>query len=391
MIRADTFVRPSLQKESSSPYKKILSDWLPAVSISGILIFLTLYYSSGMQGLRVGKMLALICASGFLWGWIVGRYVTPSAGYLMIVATISSVGAGFGEIHARSLVFAWSAGAIVLIASKMPLKTVHVFLWALLATGIVEAIHGYLQMAGLDPIFERTSEATSWIPVGTLGQQTLYGPFMVCACATALFLAPMALVLLLPVTVATCSSMTFVSLGMVLVIYLYYQGGIRWIAYASVAAALTLSILAILGCINPLFDDHGRYELWGTLLSLWKNKPFFGYGIGSFQLLGPLAEPQHLVKEHGYFLQAHNDYLQVLFETGILGAFGVLWALASVIRATIKNIKSPTACLLASIFGSLAANALASFPFHIAPLAFLGLVSWALLVTLRHKEKDAEV
>jgi O-antigen ligase len=61
-------------------------------------------------------------------------------------------------------------------------------------------------------------------------------------------------------------------------------------------------------------------------LAAWRERPLLGFGAGSFYSVFPAyAEAAHT----GFYDHAHNDYIQILFETGVLG-FLLLGALVMV-------------------------------------------------------------
>lgn len=51
-----------------------------------------------------------------------------------------------------------------------------------------------------------------------------------------------------------------------------------------------------------------------------KRQPFFGYGIGHFKVISSLLHfGDKLIKKDEYNKEAHNEYIQILFELGIIG------------------------------------------------------------------------
>lgn len=71
--------------------------------------------------------------------------------------------------------------------------------------------------------------------------------------------------------------------------------------------------------------DNGRIAQWKNIIqdlkepALGKNShayPWTGYGLGSFKYLYPLAHPSSSTKNYD---KAHNEYLQILWELGIVG------------------------------------------------------------------------
>ena len=64
-------------------------------------------------------------------------------------------------------------------------------------------------------------------------------------------------------------------------------------------------------------------------LRMWREKPFLGWGLGTF----PVVYPQFRSFYTSFFVnQAHNDYLQLLVETGIVGFAIALWFLILTFR-----------------------------------------------------------
>ncbi|MHA1788595.1 MAG: O-antigen ligase family protein, partial [Candidatus Helarchaeota archaeon] len=68
-----------------------------------------------------------------------------------------------------------------------------------------------------------------------------------------------------------------------------------------------------------------RLLIWRTTLEMIKEKPLIGHGLGAFQINYPLFQAQ-LLKENPHLLKyitnpmdAHNEYLQLVAEIGIIG------------------------------------------------------------------------
>ncbi|MDK2885919.1 MAG: hypothetical protein PWP54_477 [Thermosipho sp. (in: thermotogales)] len=68
-----------------------------------------------------------------------------------------------------------------------------------------------------------------------------------------------------------------------------------------------------------------RFLSWFTSLELWEDHKLFGSGIGTYQLLSITKMGEYLDKHpelyYGWnnFKRAHNDYFQILGETGLVG------------------------------------------------------------------------
>ncbi|MGA8761520.1 MAG: O-antigen ligase family protein [Candidatus Sulfotelmatobacter sp.] len=88
-------------------------------------------------------------------------------------------------------------------------------------------------------------------------------------------------------------------------------------------------------------------------LRMFVKRPVLGWGLGTF----PLVYPEFRSFYTNFFVNAaHNDYLQLLVETGLLGVAIMIWFLIVVYRGAIKKLSNWTgdisgAVALASLLG----------------------------------------
>lgn len=82
-------------------------------------------------------------------------------------------------------------------------------------------------------------------------------------------------------------------------------------------------------------DFSGRGDIWRALLPMWLEHPMLGWGwtIG-YPIDHPVFEGFLLRADGLPTTQAHNAYFEALFETGIVGAFFVFLAVATVLLGT---------------------------------------------------------
>jgi putative inorganic carbon (hco3(-)) transporter len=78
--------------------------------------------------------------------------------------------------------------------------------------------------------------------------------------------------------------------------------------------------------------DMSRIALWTGAFSMFRSSPVIGTGIGLF--MDRLPEYSDHVGQY-----AHNSYLQILAETGILGLGAFLWFLFELISEACKKLK----------------------------------------------------
>jgi O-antigen ligase len=72
---------------------------------------------------------------------------------------------------------------------------------------------------------------------------------------------------------------------------------------------------------------------------MFEHKPVLGWGLGTFAEVYPQFRSFYT----DFFVdQAHNDYLQLLVEMGVLGFATMLWFLVTVYRRATRKLKNWT-------------------------------------------------
>jgi len=155
----------------------------------------------------------------------------------------------------------------------------------------------------------------------------------------------------------------------------------RWQAWLVVALlALGGLLLVDLDAMLRGFETRGfnRLEGWRDMLDLVRFFPVFGVGLNAF---GPAFRPYQDIEPELWYGEAHNDYLQILFDTGVVGAGLFLLLVARLLVAGARRLGNDplTAGVLAGIAAS-AAHALVDFDWQIPANAatFVALVGLAL-------------
>jgi O-antigen ligase len=125
-----------------------------------------------------------------------------------------------------------------------------------------------------------------------------------------------------------------------------------------------------------------RHDTWRIFL----DHPILGAGLGTLQMVFPPYESSYDAKIVNH---THNDYLEALAETGVLGALCCLWFLAALFIESVKGLKDlggsfGAALNLSGLVGccGLLVHSLVDFNLHIPANALLFFVS-AHLATAR--------
>jgi len=111
--------------------------------------------------------------------------------------------------------------------------------------------------------------------------------------------------------------------------------GVYWVAAGALAASVTLLVVfwnALLDAFGKSEDLTGRFDIWNAVIGLAVERPWFGWGWVGYWV--PWVEPFRdlAVRKGVTYLQAHNAWLDVWMQVGILGlvafasiVIGALW------------------------------------------------------------------
>jgi len=129
--------------------------------------------------------------------------------------------------------------------------------------------------------------------------------------------------------------------------YLAYSGfrksGVKkaWMIFFVLAVALIYGLWIGLYSVFERFlkvevDAPVRTLVWKDMLSIIKDFPLFGTGFGTFSYVYPLYKKY--MEAPLVYTYAHNDYLQLIIETGILGFFSITTALTLFLFSRVRNL-----------------------------------------------------
>ena len=97
--------------------------------------------------------------------------------------------------------------------------------------------------------------------------------------------------------------------------------------------------LATIGSAHSELSGDIRLQINLDGLRMFLKKPVMGWGLGSF----PVVYPQFRSFYTNFFVnQAHDDYLQLLVETGLLGFATMIWFVIVVYRRALRKIANWT-------------------------------------------------
>lgn len=109
---------------------------------------------------------------------------------------------------------------------------------------------------------------------------------------------------------------------------------------------VSFSLLCIFIYKHKQASSEGRLFIWKVSIKMIKEKPFFGYGCGSFEKEYNLNQAQYFQnnpttlseKEHArYTYMPYNDFIELAIQGGIIGCILFITLLISLIRSSIRQ------------------------------------------------------
>lgn len=124
---------------------------------------------------------------------------------------------------------------------------------------------------------------------------------------------------------------------------------------------------------------NDRLEVYRQTFALWQRFPLLGSGLATFREAFPAVQSS---PSPGAWWHAHNDYLELLATTGLVGVtlmlVAVVWAVRGLLRALREGHRTEDRCAAVAALGALAAAAIHSvfdfgltMPANAATLAIL--------------------
>lgn len=246
---------------------------------------------------------------------------------------------------------------IVSVCQHAPLQADPYIRWTIIGVGLVQIMQAVPQFFGYDPLWFGTALSPNGPLVhGTLGNPNYLGAYLAISSAV----VPVALLPLwaLGLVLAKSAVAGIAAAACLLVRFRrQWRVSVPLVGFGVMVIALSRGFATL--------TTTSRIAFWMTGLREWTKQPLFGYGPGAWMrgLFHWQTSPEHVE----LWLQAHNEYVQVLFEGGLVAATLVaLW------------FWSHRADFLGDPWGpamvAVAVDAAGMFPFQIPAVAMLCLV-----------------
>ena len=252
-----------------------------------------------------------------------------------------------------------------------------VFIKLFFFTSFVVAIYALLHYYGLDPYLKGIPELIS-----TIGQKNWVSNYlaMVFPIVFAYFLLEknkkkiiyyLLLSILYTILIICQSRGIWISAGLTLILGIFFlykfklinilKKNKKWLflllltfvlitVFYSTQNPLNKNIATMPQRITSVYEDkfsslNPRLLIWNTTLEMVKNRPFLGIGIGLFKMdyldyqASFLKENPNYIKYGSRSEEAHNEYLQLAAELGIIGLGIFLYIIFIFYRSALKFLK----------------------------------------------------
>jgi len=159
-----------------------------------------------------------------------------------------------------------------------------------------------------------------------------------------------------------------------------------WLFFKKRRLAISFSIvstvlLTVLRLVNKgFFFNSDRFRVWGLVCKEIKDKFITGFGLGTYSL-------SNIGSTNYHWQHLHNEYLQVVFEVGLIGLVLVLWCIWDYFKTPLKT--DLTIRLASIFFGFCFVSGMLS-PAHLWLTSVIGLMSYAGLYVIKNEVKNVK-
>jgi O-antigen ligase len=179
------------------------------------------------------------------------------------------------------------------------------------------------------------------------------------------------------------------------------NSAMKGLAVAGIIGAIATSLFWIGAdpVVNRIVDNRetlasSRTWIWGGAWNVFMAHPVTGAGLGSFQTVFP--QRTQYDGSWGYVAQAHNDYLQVLADGGIIGGVLMIWFMVLVLRDIFRGVRSSDPLLAGIALGcgggivALLVHSLIDFNLQLPSNSMLFLLLCSMVAYCSQKVADQE-
>ena len=297
--------------------------------------------------------------------------ISKTLGALLVYLIFSGIFITF-DLQYRRAVLNLFLGLIFykLVAERIDLDSLKKYSFWIFSLIYANFVLCIFQLFDKDPIFSMTNRSMfpSFEICGFMKLKATLGGLAAVTAPFLTLISPWGWIIAAPLiyfSKASSAALAFV-LSMGFILYFRVKRAIFWAAS---------SLLALAGGVYIVFYDlptgqfNQRLIIWHrTISEVLRNSPFFGFGMGKFAAWQPqTAQLTH--KDLLTWIWAHNEFVQLLFEGGLIALiFILIFFRQRIIDFRRFYMNRDLQVLFASVI-SISIISFFNFPFHIARMS----------------------
>lgn len=346
-----------------------------------VMAIFWIYPTADIADTRYSAYFRFVAASVVLFAlmmWGINRWVA----LFFMVAALSSI----FPFSTRESSFAMRAVFIgclwFYLISRMPKYSVPWLMNAMCVVAIFNSVMVLSQFFGFDPIFIPKKDFAGTVPIVGFTGNPNEAAALLAFCIPAFFRKRWSWVLLLiiPGVIVTNTSAGIACVAIAIATYALLKGG--WIEYLLCFYALIMAICYIIAFDGSIVPNSlkERFLAWETGYEIYKSHYLFGYGLGHWKEIF-----KHLSVANQFWPQAHNEFVQGLFEIGISFVVCIIGYVINIAKKCFKNKKDMIIPI--SAMAAIIANSCVNFPFHIAQTALMA-ITWMGIIEIINRNEE---
>jgi hypothetical protein len=260
----------------------------------------------------------------------INYFLSPQINFKILDSQIGT----FWLVQAYLVIMIYLIALVAISSYEFSDKDKSLILKVMVWVGTIMSLYGALQYCGFDQFFvgHIPGNFISKNVCGTLGTTCLFSPFIAMIIPIALYLKKYINSILMILMVFLCDSQIGYGAMFVSLIFLIGTKN-KKMMIAMFSLFIILSSVLSIGYfksakIKSFIGDNGRFKVWSVIMNDIKNpisddkgnpKRFAltGFGLGSFRYLFHTQHKELIPGEP--FFEAHNEYLELFYNTGVIG------------------------------------------------------------------------
>lgn len=238
----------------------------------------------------------------------------------------------------------------VISSNDFEQKDLKLFFEIMVWCGFLMGAYAILQYFGVDQFFRNNNNPDNtynpqWPISGFFGQPTILSPFIAMLIPIALLMRRYGKAIVMIIAVLFTKSTVAITAMCLMLLFIASCNNKKIIGFAVTGVIIIGVLFSMAYCTNNklrqgILNDNGRFVKWKQIVSDISNPAkeinnrtygITGFGLGTFKFL-------YHIKHNNCFFQAHNEYLEILYNLGIVGLALFLMSIFRMVKINLKPL-----------------------------------------------------